>query len=162
MRKIINATLSNLDEILNIYNEARIFMKNTGNPDQWKDNKPDENTLINDIKNKNLYIILDDDIIVASFALIEGIEKTYINIYDGAWLSNDKYITIHRVAKKITAKNIMDSIVKFAETKKLNLRIDTHIDNKIMQHLILKNGFVKCGIIYLEDKSLRIAYEKII
>lgn len=32
---------------------------------------------------------------------------------------------------------------------------------QIMQHLICKNGFQKCGIIYVEDGSPRIAYEKI-
>ena len=30
-----------------------------------------------------------------------------------------------------------------------------------MQHLIEKNGFQRCGIIYVEDGSPRIAYEKI-
>jgi RimJ/RimL family protein N-acetyltransferase len=41
-----------------------------------------------------------------------------------------------------------------------NIRIDTHRDNAIMQHLLEKNGFVKCGIIYVEDGSPRIAYQK--
>lgn len=38
--------------------------------------------------------------------------------------------------------------------------IDTHKDNKITRHLIEKNGFAKCGIIYVADGSPRIAYEK--
>ncbi len=42
-----------------------------------------------------------------------------------------------------------------------NFRIDTHNDNKIMQHVIEKNGFIRCGIIYVKDGSPRIAYEKI-
>lgn len=40
------------------------------------------------------------------------------------------------------------------------MRIDTHENNKVMQHLIKKNGFQECGIIYVEDGSPRIAYEK--
>ena len=32
-----------------------------------------------------------------------------------------------------------------------NIRIDTHRDNKIMQHNILKQGFTYCGIIYLQS-----------
>lgn len=35
-----------------------------------------------------------------------------------------------------------------------------HKDNKITRHLIEKNGFAKCGIIYVADGSPRIAYEK--
>ena len=30
-----------------------------------------------------------------------------------------------------------------------------------MQHVIVKNGFIKCEAIYVEDGSHRIAYEKI-
>ena len=41
-----------------------------------------------------------------------------------------------------------------------HLRIDTHENNKVMQHLILKNGFEKCGIIYVDDGSPRVAFEK--
>jgi len=40
-----------------------------------------------------------------------------------------------------------------------NLRIDTHEDNKTMQHVLSKLGFSRCGIIYIEDGSPRIAYQ---
>ena len=56
-----------------------------------------------------------------------------------------------------------------------NIRIDTHRDNKIMQHNILKQGFTYCGIIYLQSgdaldqRSLaskgtqeRLAYQKMV
>jgi RimJ/RimL family protein N-acetyltransferase len=39
------------------------------------------------------------------------------------------------------------------------LRIDTHEDNKRMQHILAKNGFVYCGIV-LQNGSDRLAYEK--
>ena len=38
--------------------------------------------------------------------------------------------------------------------------IDTHRDNKIMQHNILKHGFTYCGIIYLLSGDERLAYQK--
>ena len=41
-----------------------------------------------------------------------------------------------------------------------NLKIDTHRDNRIMQHLLDKNGFTYCGIIYLDDGTERLAYQK--
>ena len=43
-----------------------------------------------------------------------------------------------------------------------NIRIDTHRDNKIMQHNILKHGFTYCGIIYLTSGDERLAYQKLI
>ena len=42
-----------------------------------------------------------------------------------------------------------------------SLRADTHADNKIMQHLLEKNGFTRCGIIHVADGSPRFAYQKL-
>ena len=36
-----------------------------------------------------------------------------------------------------------------------------HADNKIMQHLLEKNGFARCGIIHVEDGTSRVAYQKL-
>ena len=42
------------------------------------------------------------------------------------------------------------------------MRIDTHTDNKVMQKLLTKLGFQRCGIIYvIEDNYPRYAYEKV-
>ena len=41
-----------------------------------------------------------------------------------------------------------------------NIRIDTHRDNKIMQHNIEKHCFTYCGIIYLANGDERLAYQK--
>ena len=40
-----------------------------------------------------------------------------------------------------------------------NIRIDTHANNATMQRQIGKNGFRKCGIIYVSDGSPRLAYQ---
>ena len=42
-----------------------------------------------------------------------------------------------------------------------SLRADTHADNKIMQHLLEKNGFARRGIIHVEDGTPRVAYQKL-
>ena len=34
-------------------------------------------------------------------------------------------------------------------------------DNQIMQHLLEKNGFTRCGIIHVADGTPRIAYQKL-
>ena len=53
----------------------------------------------------------------------------------------------------------MKQIVGFCRAQIHHLRIDTHADNHIMQHLILQCGFTRRGIIYVRDGSPRIAYE---
>jgi hypothetical protein len=52
--------------------------------------------------------------------------------------------------------------MRFCFLHDTNIRIDTHQDNKIMQHNILKHGFSYCGIIYLLSGDERLAYQKII
>ena len=47
----------------------------------------------------------------------------------------------------------------FCQKITTHIRIDTHEDNIVMQKAIAKNGFHKCGIIYTDDGSPRIAYE---
>ena len=55
---------------------------------------------------------------------------------------------------------IFISIMEFCFSHDTNIRIDTHRDNKIMQHNILKHGFTYCGIIYLLSGDERLAYQK--
>ena len=43
-----------------------------------------------------------------------------------------------------------------------HLRIDTHPDNRVMQSLLEKLGFQKCGVVHVpEDSDPRYAYEKL-
>jgi len=158
---IRNADLSDLKEIMDIYEYARKFMKQTGNRNQWANKFPPENLIKEDIEKKQLYIIEKSGFICGVFAFIIRNDPTYSIIKNGEWLSYEKYGTVHRVASNGKSKGIFNEIITFCESKINHLRIDTHKDNKIMQHLIEKNGFYKCGIIYVTDGTSRLAYEKI-
>ena len=158
---IRNADLSDLKEIMDIYEYARKFMKQTGNRNQWANKFPPENLIKEDIETKQLYIIEKSGFICGVFAFIIGNDPTYSIIKNGEWLSYEKYGTVHRVASNGKSKGIFNEIITFCESKISHLRIDTHKDNKIMQHLIEKNGFYKCGIIYVTDGTPRFVYEKI-
>ncbi len=155
------ATKKDLSIILNIYEYARNFMKKSGNETQWNNNFPPEDLLIDDIEKKQLYVYEENHRVHGVFAFIIGKDNTYEYIEDGNWLSNDLYGTIHRVASDGKIKGMLNKVICYCEKQIQHLRIDTHSNNKIMQHLILKNGFIQCGIIYVEDGSSRIAYEKI-
>ena len=52
-------------------------------------------------------------------------------------------------------------IMNFCFSHDANIRIDTHKDNRIMQHNIEKHGFTYCGIIYLANGDERLAYQKL-
>lgn len=157
--EILAAKEEDLPQILQIYAYARKFMKETGNPNQWKNTAPTEEELKKDIKAGNLYVIRDTHRIHAVFAFIIGEDPTYARIEQGCWKSDKSYGTIHRVASDGTQRGIFEMVVNYCLDRIPHLRVDTHEDNKVMQHLILKNGFERRGIIYVADGTPRIAYE---
>lgn len=150
----------NLPDILTIYRYARDFMASSGNPRQWAGGYPQRDLLLRDIENGHLYLCRDSRAIYGVFAFIIGEDETYRRIEDGAWLSDAPYGTIHRIAGNGTKKGILAEAVTYCESKIPHLRIDTHQDNLLMQHLVIKLGFQKCGTIYVSDGSPRIAFEK--
>ena len=143
-----------------VFDAARKIMVDSGNTNQWKNGYPSEEIVLSDIEKDGSYVIEDGGQIVGYFAFLPSPEPTYYKIYDGEWLDDDPYGTIHRIASDGTHRGIMKECVSFCESIIPNLRIDTHNDNKVMQHQIEKNGFTKCGTIYVEDGSPRIAYQK--
>ncbi len=156
---IEKSKIGNLNEIMRIYEYARGIMRENGNPNQWKDVNPPKETIIADIENGHHYSMWKDDEICGVFAFIIGEDETY-RFIDGKWLNEEIYGTIHRVASSGRVRGIFEVCLAFCESKIPNIRIDTHEDNKIMQHLVEKNGFQECGIITVADGSPRKAYQK--
>ncbi len=159
--KIRTAKRCDFAAVMDIYRYAREQMRISGNPNQWYDKYPEAETIINDIACNNSYVIERDGVICGVFSFIIGLEPTYAKI-EGGWKNDEEYGTIHRIASNGQEKGIFDICLEFCLGKISNIRIDTHQDNKIMQHLILKNGFKECGIIHVADGSPRIAYQKIL
>ena len=134
-------------------------MRADGNHDQWSaPGFPDDSLLLRDIAREGGFVI-EDDALVAYFALLPSPEPTYDYI-DGAWLTDEPYGVIHRMASYPEVHGIFSTIIDYATSRYAHLRIDTHRDNHIMQHLIEKYGFTYCGIIWLEDGTERLAYER--
>ncbi len=157
---ITKATTKDIDDILIIIEEAKRFLKEN-NVDQWQDGYPNKDTLLEDIKNKNLYVVEDGGMIVAVFALVEY-DSNYDLIYDGNWNKDSAYIALHRIAVSSKGKGISKIIFDYVKQRYDYIRIDTHKDNKIMQKCLAKNGFKYCGTIILNrDKSKRLAYDYI-
>ena len=160
--KIRKAVISDLNSILKVYKTAREYMRQTGNPDQWGTDKPRQELLEADIQKGELYVGTDDDgKIHFVFAFILGEDPTYSYIENGQWLSDAPYGTIHRIASDATVSGVVKTAVDYCKKTILNIRIDTHEKNKTMQHVLAKLGFAKCGIIYIEDGTPRIAYQLI-
>lgn len=153
-----HALMDDLNRIEEIYAYARAFMAENGNPNQWGKTNPPSEQLKMDIENRNLYVVTDGNVIHGVFYFYIGPDPTYKKIYDGVWHSDQPYGTIHRIAGDGSG-GILRTAVEFGKQHIDHLRIDTHEDNKIMQQAVTKQGFRRCGIIYLANGSPRIAYE---
>jgi hypothetical protein len=153
------ATEEDLNTIVEIYAIARRYMEENGNATQWTDSYPDRELLERDIQSEQLFVYVENHKIHGVFAFIIGPDATYSRIESGAWKNENLYGTIHRVASDGAVKGVFSRCVEFCKQKISNLRIDTHNDNHTMRHVIMKNGFEKCGIIYVQNGTPRIAYQ---
>ena len=151
------AVQTDLDQIEQIYVHARRFMAENGNPTQWRNGYPQRQLLEEDIRAGKLYVAQQDNELYGVFVFVIGEDPTYAYIEDGAWISDLPYGAIHRIASR--GSGLFPEAMEFCRSLCSHIRIDTHENNKPMQHLVEKHGFTRCGIIYTDDGSPRIAYE---
>lgn len=157
---IRKATYNDLENIDKVFDYARSFMRKTGNLEQWSGGYPQREVLENDIKKDQLFVFDNNGEIEGVFVFFLGNDPTY-NYIEGNWISQKPYGVFHRVANGGKLKGMLKQMLDFVENQTTHLRIDTHKDNVVMQHVLEKNGFTKCGIIYLESGDPRLAYEKL-
>ena len=163
MERIIRpATPADLPRIHEIYAHARRFMAENGNPTQWVGGYPSAETVQTDLDAGHLYVCQDDGKIHGVFCFFRDIEPDYLQIFEGAWLQDQPYGVVHRIASDAGKRGIAAACLEYAHAQCGDLRIDTHRDNIPMQNLLKKCGFQYCGIIYLrKNGEERLAYQKI-
>ena len=161
MMIIRKSTHGDLPAIQEIYVNAKAFMRENGNPNQWKGDYPNAFDAEQDIKDGIGYVCEENGEILGVFAFKIGVEPTYNTIYDGKWQNDLPYAFMHRIAVLHHGKGVVDFCINECFKVFPNLKIDTHRDNIPMQKCLCRNGFRPCGIIYLENGDERIAFQKI-
>ena len=160
--EIRQTILEDLDKIMEIYDSARNHMRKNGNLNQWSDGYPSIELIKQDILDKKSYVCVEGNQIVGVFYFNIGPDPTYLTIYQGSWINDELYGVVHRIASASRKRGVASYCMNWSLAKCPNIRIDTHIDNSIMQKFLAKLDFTKCGIIYLEDGAERIAYQKVV
>ena len=145
---------------MEIFEAAKAYMHSHGNVNQWNGTYPQRELMLSEIECGHCFVVCNADNVVGTFCLIFGEDPTYAVIEDGEWKNGAPYATIHRIASDGSVKGVGHSCIEFSYNLLENLRADTHADNLTMQHLLEKEGFVRCGIIHLKDGAPRIAYQK--
>lgn len=158
--EIRRSTIADLSVILELYAHAREFMRSHGNPEQWGSAYPPRELVEADICSGKSYVCEEKGRIVGTFYYGTEPEEDYEKIYDGNWLNDAPYGVVHRITSDGTVKGTASCCLDWALQQCGNLKIDTHRDNTVMQRTLSGNGFRYCGIIYLQDGSERLAYQK--
>lgn len=155
---IRSAVIGDMPELLRVYEAARAFMRAHNNPSQWGNNNPPACELEKNIARGELYVMESKGKVHAAFAFIPGEDPTY-RVIEGAWRDDSPYAAIHRVASDGELKGVFSRCAAYCKARCGHLRIDTHADNYPMQGAIQKEGFLPCGVIYLENGYPRLAFE---
>lgn len=154
--------LKDLPLVMGIYEYARSFMRANGNATQWVNGYPSEELIRQEIEDNHSFVCIGEQgEIAGTFCFILGDDPTYRQIYEGAWLNDAPYGVIHRMATNGKRKGVADACFDWCMEKSDNIRVDTHKDNLVMQHILEKRGFRRCGIIYVRDGTERIAYQRL-
>ena len=161
-----NATIEDAEVCYEILDLGRAFQREQGFV-QWTDDFPNLDTVKIDILNQKGYKLLYNDQIIGYMYIAFDGEKAYDNI-EGAWNFNGEYATVHRVAFKSEfrgkglTKITFDLIKELCSLKRFKcIRMDTDQNNTRMQHVLEKNGFIKCGRINCNTGYLFV-YENIL
>lgn len=155
--EIRNTTLADLPEVLALFDIARDFMASTGNPTQWR--KDFTQLITDDIAQNQSFVCTKNGEIIATFCFFIGIDPCYIKIYNGNWLNESTYGTIHRITAKGKGRGVGSFCLNYCKSLCTNIKIDTHEDNQVMQNFLAKHGFKYCGIIHMEDNQPRLAFQ---
>lgn len=150
---------SDMAEIMMVMEAAKKIMRQSGNLHQWGEGYPSEEVIEADMDKDGGFVIEDCNRIVGYFAFLPSPEPTYAKIFEGEWLDDEQpYHVVHRIASYPDVHGIFGTVMDFCFSHDTNIRIDTHRDNIIMQHNILKHGFNYCGIIYLLSDQAPLPY----
>ena len=159
--EIRHARPADLPELLEIFANARRFMAENGNPNQWGDHTPTLEMLEADIAAACSYVCVQDGRTVATFFLSTAGEPTYRVIREGAWLDDAPYGVVHRIAAAQQGHGAAAYCLEWCLEQCGNIRIDTHQDNRPMQRLLARLGYTYCGLIDLEEgRGERLAFQK--
>ncbi len=174
---------------MELYDAARAFMRRCGNDVQWVGGYPSAELVAAGIDAGEQYVCVTDypdevaysrfpsfggvvaapaadgvvnPHIAATFWFAVGPEPTYADILDGpGWLDDAPYGVVHRLASDGGVRGVGAFCLEWCLERCGNIRVDTHACNTVMQNLLDRLGYARCGVIHIGDGTPRDAFQKI-
>ncbi|MEZ3576748.1 MAG: GNAT family N-acetyltransferase [Muribaculaceae bacterium] len=157
------AHIEDMEDVMRVFSQARLAQRRAGFR-QWEDGYPSIDVLKSDI-DRAIGFILDDNGKTAGYIAIAAYDDEY-NRHPELWDVGKDYAVFHRIALSddYRGKKLSGILFDLAESHALRtgaafVRIDTGLENKPMQHILSKRGYInlgRCDFIWGE----RLAYEK--
>ena len=161
--ELVKAEKEKVAEYYQCIEDARAYHKSMGF-EQWHTGYPTQQTILDDIENGTGYAFIDCGRIIGYCCIIIGDEPAYHKI-EGNWKTDRPYAVVHRMAFIAAArggglsKTAIQMIKNYCFQNAVTaIRVDTQDENKVMQHILDREGFAYCGLIHF-DGGPKLAYE---
>ena len=149
------ADKSEIESSYQCIEDARAFHKTLGF-EQWHSDYPTQQTILDDITQNTGYVFVNNDEVVGYCCIMIGDEPAYNGI-EGAWKTEKPYAVVHRMAFSSKARggglsrDAFRLIKDFCMTHHVDaICVDTQEENKLMQHILNREGFAYCGVIQFD------------
>lgn len=154
---ILKADSFHLPEVLYIY-ETSVLEMNARGLFNWNTAYPSVDTVISDIRERNLYIFQADRITTGVFCMNtdQPAEYKYLD-----WKYNGTYLVVHRLAVHPAFRNqgIAEKMMQFAaEHARVkgygSIRLDAITSNPQAMRLYEKAGYNRIGLVHFEYQTI--------
>lgn len=162
-----NAVETDMIQLTGMLEDA-IALLAKNNVDQWQNGTLSSELLLGAVLTKEAYVWEERDMgAIAGFCVINTTDDLYDQaLSEGKWRVEGSYLAIHRVMVSQHIRGLKTSTQMFLDIKKMgiingvqSLRVDTHPDNLLMQKALIRNGFVRTGLLYMPSGSPRYTYD---
>ncbi|KAA9302167.1 MULTISPECIES: GNAT family N-acetyltransferase [Aerococcus] len=159
------ANLEDLDAIESILAASIQYLADQG-VDQWQNGEVTIAHIRSAIEADQAYVFLGEGGEILAFLVLADEDPAYDHLASGAWQTEPPYYAIHRVMISLDQRGKGLSQALFQTVKALaraagkrSLRVDTHPDNRVMQHILEREGFCRTGSTYLSNGGFRWTYD---
>ena len=161
--ELVKAEKEKAAEYYQCIEDARAYHKSLGF-EQWHPDYPTQQTILDDISNGTGYAFIEGGKIIGYCCILIGDEPAYHEI-EGNWKTDRPYAVVHRMAFRATARGggLSKTAIQLIKNYCLQnavtaIHADTQDENKVMQHILAREGFAYCGRIHFGGGP-KLAYE---
>lgn len=158
------ANYEDLHHIMKIIKDTIALMEADNNT-QWDNSYPTCDDFKKDIDNKNLYVLIDEDILKGFICINQEEAAEYKDL---KWSHDKEFLVVHRMAVNAhyRKRGIGNKLLNYADDLARKngvtlIKTDTYSLNKKMNNLFKKSGYKKVGEVNFKTKPLKFnCYEK--